>query len=118
LDRFVARDNTNRFRDQLRFETDPTKRSILRKLLVEEEDKLAADFALLEDVAREIANCQQRIDRQRALVEALERCGRDVTTAEALLSAIMESLILHQDYRQRVATRLDQTRSYRQSRSV
>jgi hypothetical protein len=56
--------------------------------LVEEEDQLAADFALLEDVAREIANCQQRFDRQRALVATLARCRGDVTTAKALLSAI------------------------------
>jgi hypothetical protein len=113
LDRFIARDNINRSRDQLRFETDPTKRSILRKLLVEDEDKLAADFALLEDIAREIANCRQRIDRQRALVETLERCGRDATTAKDLLGAITESFILHQHYRQRIATRLDQTQFYR-----
>jgi hypothetical protein len=86
--------------------------------LVEEEDQLAADFALLEDVAREIANCQQRFDRQRALVATLARCRGDVTTAKALLSAIKESLILLQGYRERVATRLDQTRSYRESRSV
>jgi hypothetical protein len=118
LDRFVAQDNINRFRDQLRLETDPTKRSILQKLLVEEEDKLAVDFALLEDVAQEITNCLRRIDRLRALVETLERCGRDVTTAKALLSAITESLVLHQDYRQRLATRLDQTPSYRETRGV
>jgi hypothetical protein len=86
--------------------------------LVEEEDKLAVDFALLEDVAQEITNCLRRIDRLRALVETLERCGRDVTTAKALLSAITESLVLHQDYRQRLATRLDQTPSYRETRGV
>jgi hypothetical protein len=67
----VARDDINRFRDQLGSETDPAKRSILQKLWSKEEDKLAA-----------------RIDRQRALVETLERCGRELrqlTVCSALL---------------------------------
>jgi hypothetical protein len=108
MDRFVARENINHFRDRLRSEADPTVRSTLQKLLVEEENKLAKDAGLLADLAREIVKCQKWIEKQQALVEDFERDGRDVTTARALLSAVTETLIIHQEYRQRVATRLEQ----------
>jgi hypothetical protein len=82
-------------------------RLTLQKLLVEEEDKLAKDVGLLGDLAREIVKCQKWIEKQQALVEVFKRDGRDVTTARALLNAVTESLIIHQEYRQRVATRLE-----------
>src|SRR5215467_13037231 len=84
--RSVTRANINHFRDRLRSETDAASRSILQNLLVQEEDKLAADFALLDDLSREIVKCHQWIERQRGLVGTLERDGRDATTASALLN--------------------------------
>jgi hypothetical protein len=110
VDRFVARENINRFRGRLRSETDAALRAQLQKLLVEEEDKLAADLELLADLAREIGKCQQWIARQQVLVENLERGGSDTTTARALLNGVTETLIIHQAYRQRVATRLEPDR--------
>ena len=112
---FVAQANINHFRDRLRSETDAASRSALQKLLVQEEDKLSADFALLDDLAREIVKCQQWIERQRVLVGTLERDRRDPTTARALLNGLTESLIIHQDYRQRVATRLEQIPFYHEN---
>jgi hypothetical protein len=76
MDRFVARENINHFRDRLRSDADPTTRSTLQKLLVEEEDKLAKDAGLLADLAREIVKCQKWIEKQQALVEEFERDGR------------------------------------------
>jgi hypothetical protein len=111
VDHFVARANINHFRDRLRSETDAALRSMLQKLLVEEEDKLAADLELLADLAREIAKCQQWIERQRLRIEDLERDGHDATAAFALLNGVKETLIIHQAYRQRVATRLEQDQS-------
>jgi len=118
MDRFVTRVNINHFRDQLRSETDAALRSQLQKLLVEEEDKLAADLALLADLAREIAKYQQWIEKQRLRIEDLERDGHDATAAIALLNRVTETLIIHQEYRQRVATRLapDDPLSYRETR--
>lgn len=116
MDRFVTRANINRFRDRLRSETDAALRSSLQKLLVEEEDKLAADLALLADLAREILKCQQWIERQRLRIEDLERDGHDATAAIALLNSVTESLIIHQEYRQRIATRLEQSPSHCETR--
>jgi hypothetical protein len=90
-------------------EADPTVRSTLQRLLVEEEDKLAKDLGLLDDLAREIVKCRQWIERQQLRIEDLERDGRDVTTARALLNGVTQTLILHQEFRQRIATRLEQS---------
>jgi hypothetical protein len=42
MDRFVARENIKHLRAQLESEDNPKTRSVLNKLLVEEEDKLAS----------------------------------------------------------------------------
>jgi len=110
MDRFVARANINNFRDRLRNETDAVLRSQLQKFLVDEEDKLAGDVALLDDLAREISKCQHWIEKQRLRIEDLEREGHDATAAIALLNRVRETLIIHQEYRQRAAARIEQTR--------
>jgi hypothetical protein len=109
MDRFIARANIDHFRERLMSETDSTIRSALQRLLVEEEDKLAKDLELLADLARATAKFQQRIEKQRVLVETLEGDGRDGAMARTLLNGLTESLILHQAYHQRVATRVEQS---------
>jgi hypothetical protein len=91
MDRFIAQENVNHFRDRLRSEADPTVRSTLQRLLVEEDDKLAKDLGLLDDLAREIAKCRRWIEKKQVLVEDLERDGRDVTTARALINGVTET---------------------------
>jgi hypothetical protein len=110
MDRFIARANMDHFRDRLMSETDPTIRSTLQRLLVQEEDKLAADFELPANVAGAIAKCRQRLKKQQVLVETLERDGRDGATARALLDGLTESLILHQEYHRRIEIRVQQSR--------
>lgn len=116
MDYFVARENIRGLRTRLRSETDRLSGAVLQRLLVDEDNKLAADFELLADVAREITRCQELIENQRALVSTLDGDGRDVTRARALLDGLTEALIVHQDYHQRVATRLEQNPSYREIR--
>jgi hypothetical protein len=87
MDRFIALANISHFRDRLRSEADPATRSTLQKLLVEEEDKLAKDLGLLDDLAREIAKCQQWIEKQQLRIADLERDGHDATVAIALLNS-------------------------------
>jgi hypothetical protein len=116
MDYFVARENIRDLRTRLRSETDRLSGAVLQRLLVDEDNKLAADFELLADVAREITRCQELIENQRALVSTLDGDGRDVTRARALLDGLTEALIVHQDYHQRVATCLEQNPSYREIR--
>jgi hypothetical protein len=77
MDRFVARENIKHFRDRLWSETDHKVRARLRQLLIVEEDKLAADLELLAAVDRHMSDGSRRIERQRALVNAMERDGHN-----------------------------------------
>jgi hypothetical protein len=77
MDRLIAAQNIKHFRDRLRCEPDQVTRATLQKLLVQEEDKLAADLALLEDLDQEITKCDAIIERQQALLVNIESNGGD-----------------------------------------
>jgi len=111
MDRFIARENIKHFRDRLWPEVDQEARSLLRKLLVEEEDKLGADLELLADIKRHIADGNQRIERQRALVTVLERDGqKGLAHAKTLLDGMLESQVLLHDYHRRIVIQVSQSR--------
>jgi hypothetical protein len=107
---FIARKNVQHFRDRLRSEADPATRATLQKLLVQEEDKLTADLALVDDLEREISRCDAIIERQEALVVRLNSNGSDEATARTLLGALAETKTIHQQYRERVAIRIANSR--------
>jgi hypothetical protein len=88
MDRFIAAQNIKHFRDRLRCEPDQVTRATLQNLLVQEEDKLAADLALLDDLDQEIAKCDAIIERQQALVVTIESKGSDSRVAGLLCAAI------------------------------
>jgi len=97
MDRFIARENIKHFQDRLRVEIDPHTRSRLHKLLVAEEDKLGADFELLADVERYIA------DGNRRIITDMERDGHNgLVQARVLLEGLVESQWLIKNYRRRI----------------
>jgi hypothetical protein len=110
MDRFVARENIKHFRDRLRAEVDPAMRTTLQKLLVEEEDKLAADVGLVDDLEREISKCDAMIERQQALIAGIEANGGDGALARTLLEAVVEAKFIDQQFRQKVAIRIEECR--------
>jgi len=88
---YVSKQNVLRFRDLLRSEIDPTRLSDLQRVLVDEENRLGSNYERLEDIDREIAKADQRIELQRTLVANIEREGRDATAAKALLEPLSEA---------------------------
>src|SRR5215469_8287571 len=97
MDRFAIRGNIHYFRDQLVTETDPAHRARLQKQLVEEEDRLGANAALLDDVEREIDRAIILVARQTALVIAMERDERSgVVLARKLLHCLTDNQRLHE----------------------
>ena len=100
MDRFIARENVKHFRNRLDTELDPDVRSKVRRLLIEEEDKLGASLELLADIDRHIEAGHRRVERQQLLVTTMERDGHaSATQARCLLDGLLESLELHQQYR-------------------
>ena len=111
MERPIAWENIKDFRDRLWSESDPNIRSHLQKLLITEEDKLGAKLELVSDIERHIRESNRRIERQQALVATMARDGHDgLSRAEALLDGLIESRLLHEDYRERILIAINQNR--------
>ena len=73
-------------------EVDPEARSLLHKLLVEEEDKLGANLELLTDIECHIMDGNRCIEKQRVLVALMERDGHNSRPqAKILLDGMLET---------------------------
>ena len=94
--KFLVWENIGHFRDRLWSEVDPNVRERLRKLLIAEMDKLGKDEELLADLDRQISDGKCRIDRQRALLAAMDRDGHNgIANARILLDRMLVLTFLH-----------------------
>lgn len=109
MDKFVARENIRHFRDRLEVETDPTARSLLHRLLVQEEDKLGRNSEALREIENHIASAKGHVNRQQALIATMERDGQDTTQVLVLLKAYNETLLAFENQRQKLLIKLDQS---------
>jgi hypothetical protein len=94
MDKFVARENIRHFHDRLETETDPTARSLLHRLLVQEEDKLGHNCEALREIENHIARVKEHVKRQQALEN-----GSDTSQALVLLNAYSEILLAFKSQR-------------------
>ena len=95
-----------RFRAQLDNETDPAKRVALRRLLIEEEDRLGATFELLAEVQQVIIDCKERIAELRYLVGNMKVEGRDASVVERCLETQKDLRALHEGYSRKLQSKL------------
>jgi len=97
---FVGRLNLSRFAARLRVERDPTTRSSLHRLLLEEANNLAFNLGQLGSLQREVIEGRARIAIQIALVETLASNGQDARLAESVLCNLIEVQKTIEQYRQ------------------
>ena len=95
-----------RCRAQLNNETDPAKRIALRRLLVEEKDRLGATFELLAEVQQVIIDCKQRIAELGYLVRHMKIDGRDASVVEGWLETQKDLRALHETYSRKLQSKL------------
>lgn len=111
MDKFVARENIRHFCDRLRTETDPTTRSLLQRLLVQEEDKFGYNSEALHEIENYIARAKGHVNRQLAVVASIPHDGRNNTTqALILLNAYNEILVAYENQREKILTKLQESR--------
>jgi hypothetical protein len=103
MDTFVARENIRHFHDRLKTETDPTTHSLLRRLLLQEEDKLGHDSEALREIENHIARAKQHVHRQQVLFASMQRNGRDTTQVLALLDGYSEILLAYENQREKIS---------------
>ena len=87
---FVGRLNLSRFAARLRVERDPTTRSSLHSLLIEEASNLAFNLGQLGSLQREVIAGRARIAIQTAVVETLAVDGQGARLAESMLCDLVE----------------------------
>jgi hypothetical protein len=104
---FVSDLNIARFLDKLRLEHDPATRTVLQRLLIEEEDRFGGSVERLSTVQRHIAEGNRRISLQKALVAKLAANGEDIGPAEMTLSNLVEIQRIFEQYRQVILDTID-----------
>ena len=86
MDQFVARANIDHYLEMLKNNDIPShNRSMITKLLIEEENKLGRNHEQLEFAENRAAACRDRADRQRRLLDSFSRGSTDWVQAERLL---------------------------------
>ncbi len=109
MDKFVARENVRHFRDRLETETDASQRSLLQRLLIEEEDKLGHNLDLLHVIETNIRDGRTRVYRQQSIIASMEQDGNDTSQARALLGVMSETLLIFEYRREAILKTLDQS---------
>ena len=104
---FVSSLNLSRFVARLRVERDPTTRSSLHRLLLEEANNLAFNLGQLGSLQREVIEGRARIAIQIAFVETLTANGQDASWAESVLSNLIEVQNTIEQYRQVIVDATD-----------
>jgi hypothetical protein len=105
MEAFVHHENLEQFATLLG--SDPTKRSTLMTLLIEEENKFGAGYERLDAADQWVAAGRDRIEKQRDLIARLSEAGHDMATAHQQLRGFMEIQSLFEGYRRHLAARLE-----------
>ena len=108
---FVSDLNVARFVDRLQLEDEPTRRAVLQKLLVEEEDKLGRNAERLSTLQRHITEGNRRIGLQKAVIERLRTNSCDIRLAERTLNNLFEIQRIFEHHRQAILDTMDRDRS-------
>jgi hypothetical protein len=95
---FIFDLNVTRFVERLRSEYDSDMRGILKKLLIEEEDRFAQSVERLNNVVRYIDGGNRRIASQKSLIRRLKDNGHDTRLAEITLTNLAEIQTLFEQY--------------------
>ena len=115
---FVSSLNLSRFVARLRVERDPTTRSSLHRLLLEEANNLAFNLGQLGSLQREVIEGRARIAIQIAFVETLMATRQDAGWAESVLSNLIEVQKTIEQYRQVIVDATDRNHNTHNAASM
>ena len=115
---FVGSLNLSRFAARLRVERDPTTRSSLHRLLLEEANNLAFNLGQLGSLQREVIGGRARIAIQIAVVETLAANGQDARLAQSMLCDLIEVQKTIERYRQVIVEAMDRNHDTRNAASM
>lgn len=86
MNNFIARSNIDHYLDLLTNDDIlPNNRSVICRLLIEEENKLSHNLEQLEFAESRVASCRDRVDRLRRLRDGFDDGSTERVRAESLL---------------------------------
>jgi hypothetical protein len=85
LDCFASEGNISLFADQLRYETNPARQEKLKRLLIDEENRLGATEDRLRTIERKLTDGAELIMRMKRLIAEMKSSDRDTLSAEQTL---------------------------------
>jgi hypothetical protein len=101
-DDFVVRQNVAHFRNELEHGATDSKRAILLKLLVAQEDLLGRTSELHSDITTYIVKVKQTIQKQLETIALLKAHGQPMDQAEKKLCELLDLLIVHEQHRSKI----------------
>ena len=108
--KFISDHNVEKFVDQLRWQLDPSVRTALQRLLLEEECKLGVNFEQLSVVNRQLSDAEERIRAQKCLIGRLRIKGHETASAECLLNNLVGIERIFKQYRQVILNAINRNR--------
>jgi hypothetical protein len=87
---FVGEQNISRFVDEFQTANDAHTRQMLKKLLLEEENRFTFNSEQLGRIQQRIKQCKARIDLHERLVHKARIKGHNVTAVERVLHNLIE----------------------------
>jgi hypothetical protein len=106
MHRFVLRQNIAKLSNLLAVELDPSQRSTLMRLLIEEEDQFGFGLEQLKVAEKHLADCQHHTLVLRGLIDFLSKDGYDVSRENVLLDALTDLEDTFDAYRERILDRI------------
>jgi hypothetical protein len=100
--KYLARENVRRFSRELENAADDTRRAMLLRLLVEEENRVGRTYEQLDETLRQIGRINQLISTQLETITVLKAAGHSIERAECCLSNAVHLLAAHQAYRAKI----------------
>ncbi len=103
MDVFVAEGNVELYLSGAYKTLDPEKRDTLLRLVAEEESKMARRREHLQQNGERLAECEDRVRRQRELVSELQSRQQNSMQAEFVLETFERCLLLIRDHHMRLS---------------
>ncbi|MBS0523749.1 MAG: hypothetical protein JSS04_08945 [Proteobacteria bacterium] len=109
VDVFVTESNVEMYLSRAYECLDARQRDLLLRLLVQEEDRMGSSREHLENGARRVEDCRERIKRQRELVGSLQQ-NENRIRAEFMLGTFEQILVLMERHQRFLAERFQNAR--------
>ncbi len=110
MDNFVSEGNIEIFLSKLWSTWSVDERDTLFRLVAAEETQMATSRQHTLENGRRIADCENRLEQQRRIVEALEREQRDASRARFALRTFERTLALLNDHQKMLQSRFERAK--------